>query len=314
MNEPAKQQQQRRVSFRSDSSCTSPQLESRMSKGLDCLPTSPDGVITYLGRSYEVKDLFPSLVAARTEDLPEDSSRKSDTCSTLTCSTLSDSSVKSTTKMSPGPGPIRIRRPVNPVNRADDTGRSSLSPICRPLGRAKSSSTMRAGRPGAGRSISGSGLAAMRKVVVENEAMPPPPPGLLRSASLSATNSVRNLFASDFEEEEKDFGIHNNSMRCFHYTKDDVAEICDDKEEFERLKQTLKKKGAITNEVLNQRIHFYIKAKKDRDAGLAVPNKRRLRRSRSSLDGAADKKPSSSSKGLGLQRRGTTSSIQYTPK
>lgn len=148
--------------------------------------------------------------------------------------------------------------------------------------------------------------------------------GLTRSKSLG--ESVRNVLTGSNhgsnhgrqQQHPNGYGIHTDSMRQFGYTAADVTDIIDDQQEFERLKATLKKKGAITNEVLKQRIHFYVKAKKDRDAGLiAVPPKRRssskpsrLRRSRSDEAEAAARaiattSPKRASAGAKLQRRET---------
>jgi hypothetical protein len=113
----------------------------------------------------------------------------------------------------------------------------------------------------------------------------------------------------DKDNEEKDrrakFGQHSNSVRSLEYSQEDVLGILDDHEEFERLKAALKKKGAITNEVLKQRFHFYVQAKKDRDAG-ALPDKsvrQRVQRSQSDAGyKVRGEKVQSASNGLQLMR------------
>ena len=314
-----------------------------MSSAFDSLPTSPDGVITYMGRTYEVKDLFPSLDVCAAE---EDNSNSSDAPPPPQFKRETSGKKAAVSHID------RRRRPPRRTH-SNVERQAPLSPIRRPASRCKSSSeieppsaeTLRRMAPPSrrvtpGRSRSGSALTSMIQALqVSNSSdqedddaaaaaaaaacqVPPPPArNLTRARSLGeAANSVRNLFAGQFHEEEEDYGIHSTSMRRLQYNQADVNGIIGDQKEFERLKATLKKKGAITNEVLKQGLHFYVKAKKDRDAGILPPAPKRrsrgdrMRRSRSDAHKAEGQCQQQDSNNQPLMRRGTTGEINYEKK
>lgn len=272
---------------------------------LDSLPTSPDGVITYMGRSYDVKDLFPSLVT-KEEDEEE--------------------------VQVPG---RRHRAPARRTKSAADP-HSSLSPIRRPMNRCKSTSDD-SSRPSRRitptRTRSGGALTQMMQALhisddkqhPQEATLPPPPTGrfpppLSRNISRARSmGAVRGLFGAG--EDADSYGIHSNSMRHLQFNQADVDGIVADPKEFERLKATLKKKGVVTNEVLKQRLHYYVKAKKDRDAGLVFPPapKRRSRRGasgrlqRSRSDATAVEEQNVMEQPA-LMRRGTTGEFDFEPR
>eukprot|EP00980_Cylindrotheca_fusiformis_P016061 scaffold4736_cov105-Cylindrotheca_fusiformis.AAC.10 len=58
------------------------------------------------------------------------------------------------------------------------------------------------------------------------------------------------------------------------YTATDIQDVlCEDDETFQRLKRVLTKKGAITNGVLQQRLHIFLKKAKDRQSKLIEQRK-----------------------------------------
>lgn len=271
--------QPRQLPVRSKS-CCSPDLRSRMTDALDCLPTSPDGVITYMGRSYEVKDLFPSL-----DDEGSSSSNRDEI--------PAPADLQKDGKKSAVSHIDRRRRPARRTVSAAEGGNKSLSPIRRC--RSNSFSTVKrpagltGGPPPTRVLLPVPGVQAPNMAAAACSIPPPPSHGrLTRARSLGeAASSVCNLLVGGLSlEEEEEYGIHSTSMRHLQYNQDDVNGIIDDQKEFARLKATLKKKGAVTNEVLKQRLHYYVKAKKDRDAGLVFPpplkrKSKRMQRSRS---------------------------------
>lgn len=59
-------------------------------------------------------------------------------------------------------------------------------------------------------------------------------------------------------------------FRKLNYTADDIQDVlCDDTDTFQRLKRVLTKKGAVTNGVLQQRLHIFLKKAKDRNSKAA---------------------------------------------
>ena len=59
-------------------------------------------------------------------------------------------------------------------------------------------------------------------------------------------------------------------FRKLNYTADDIQDVlCDDEDTFQRLKRVLTKKGAVTNGVLQQRLHIFLKKAKDRNSKAA---------------------------------------------
>lgn len=58
-------------------------------------------------------------------------------------------------------------------------------------------------------------------------------------------------------------------FRRLEYTAEDIQDVlCEDDDTFQRLKRVLTKKGAITNGVLQQRLHIFLKKAKDRQSKL----------------------------------------------
>ena len=243
-------------------------------------PSSPESVVTYLGRSYSFKDLFPDLDLSSLGDLNSDSEENEDDGDT---SDTDNEQVQQQQQREEVPikqimAPARVLR-RNPSTTASTTtvgeaATGKKSPM-RPRRVIRTKSAGPGGVLGRkilpARSKSSEDLSHMMAAVQnrqkEKEEAASKPPGLLRSTTL---NAVKSIFGdnsdADIHDEEKKFGIYSNSIRTLNYTQVDVANICDDHQEFERLKATLKKQGAITNEVLKQGLHFYVQAKKDRDA------------------------------------------------
>jgi hypothetical protein len=239
------------------------------------LPSSPDGVITYMGRSYELKDLSPCLAERETSPTADD-------------------------RVPPPSNFAAFARPTAGITRAQSAGSDVVAPLRHSAPtRSKlqtSSQTMPPSRMPARRVKSGGGLMQMALAVNNPDADTVQQrriggPSRFRSRSWGETVTgilFKNDKNDDDDDDEKDrhakFGQHSNSVRSLEYSKEDVVGIVDDHEEFVRLKAALKKKGAITNEVLRQRFHFYVAAKKGRDAGLPTEKLIRQRVQRSQSD------------------------------
>ena len=271
-------------------------------------PSSPESVITYLGRTYTMKDLFPDLVAASLTDANEQGNEDNE----------GDRDHHHQQEEAPT---RRIIVPAHMMRRGISPKREVLAvvampgPIRRPRGVARTKSAgpgslsqkmlVKPTRKMPTRSLSAGGRAQMVASVEERQQASKP--GLLRSTTL---NAMKNLFGDNKDQTDDDlhkFGIHSNTVRTLNYTQVDVANICDDHREFERLKATLKKQGAITNEVLKQGLHFYVQAKKDREANggtrsASAGRRRRARRTRSQEENETERP-------VIIRRSGTTGDI-----
>lgn len=270
---------------------------------------SPESVVTYMGRSYSFSDLCPDRDAS--ECMEGDGSEHSTGEDNNECE-VKDQPMLQQQEEEEAPikriiTPLQIpRRPLAPGISPPAIDRRKRIPVTR----AKSSSValemMRAKptRRRPARSKSSEGLAQMVAASREEQ----PKPGLLRSTTLNAVKSLIGKNDDDVEIEK--FGVHAITVRTLNYTQGDVANICNDHEEFVRLKAALKKKGAITNEVLKQGLHFYVAAKKDREASVdrsGTPTRRR-RRKRSTRRTLSEEAVTTESV-VPLRRNGTTGTI-----
>ena len=257
---------------KSDGAAYSISRASRTAAAASSTPSSPESVVTYLGRSYSFKDLFPDLDVSSLGDLNSDSEDESDKSDTDNEQFLQEQQQpREEVPIKHIVAPARVLRPTA-VEATTGQKKSPRRP--RRMMRTKSAGP----RGGLGRnnlparSKSSEDLSEMVAAVQhqqkeKEEAAAKPPPGLLRSTTLNAVKSIFGDHSdADIHDEDKRFGMYSNSVRTLNFTQVDVANICDDHQEFERLKATVKKQGAVTNEVLKQGLHFYVQAKKDRDA------------------------------------------------
>lgn len=56
-----------------------------------------------------------------------------------------------------------------------------------------------------------------------------------------------------------DFGVHESRAARLRYSKEDLADIVEDEAQFDDLRQALRAIGAVTDGVLKETLHFYIK-------------------------------------------------------
>ena len=76
-------------------------------------------------------------------------------------------------------------------------------------------------------------------------------------------------------------GSHSELDRYF-FSQEDVLDITSNQTEFAHLKETLKQKGAITNEVIRQRLHVYFhNRKKVKQQSTAAANRVHIRMNQS---------------------------------
>ena len=59
-----------------------------------------------------------------------------------------------------------------------------------------------------------------------------------------------------------DFGPFEERAMRLQYTADDVFEICNDPLQFQELRNALRSMGAITNTLIKQKLHWYVKNNK----------------------------------------------------
>lgn len=59
-----------------------------------------------------------------------------------------------------------------------------------------------------------------------------------------------------------DFGVHESRASRLRYSKEDLVDIVEDEAQFDDLRQALRAMGAVTNTVLKEKLHWYIKNSK----------------------------------------------------
>jgi len=265
---------------KSEGAGTLPQRMNRASRlAPEIVPSqhgSTESIVSYLGRSYSLKDIFPDLGSLSLKE--NDKNITGDQQEQQQKPVERRAPVKRIVRPSSSRSPLPVSTTVGMNGsrrtpaRTTSAGAALLSATARETGERQE---RKREVPARSRSTGCVGNLSQMVASIEEERHRQEYsslPGLLRSG----TDVVKKVFG-DHTEDGK-YGIHSDTIKTLNYTSVDVANICDDKREFERLKATLKKKGAVTNTVLKQGLHFYVKAKKDREASLG-PRRRRSRAS-----------------------------------